>query len=646
MNQGDVLNYTYRLIEPIGHGGLGTIWLGYHENLQKYVVVKKVHDRFTDLVNCRIEVDILKSLRHQYLPQVYDFIETQEGIFTVMDYIPGQDLQHYLDQGYVFDENQLLFWLRQLAEVLSYLHSRTPKIIHCDIKPANIMVTESGDICLIDFNISLDGENSKDLVGVSSQYAAPEQIERAQMKLRGIPDPKAQVDERSDLYSLGAVFYRLMSGQLPEVRRSQGWTLKAMGVPYSSSIVNIVDDLMEDIPVKRTRSAAQLLQQLDHLEKQSDEARKKRRALTIGSIAAGIAVVLLSGILTIVIHQKNEQDFFQAFDTYMSEAEQIANFSDNSQYLEALVADGRKILNDPGYQDDFKKYTGEKARVLLAVGQGEMLLEHNISALSYLEDAAKNEASDPAIYRDLAIVSARSGDMAQAENYLSQASLLNISQADRLLVEAEFLYQKGDPKGAYELAKQAALDVSATDNLMMHAATLALKLAGETGAWQDGASFCRSMSKKTLGPVSGLWLRQTGIMTIKAAQAGTVSLISEGTEAYDELIASGYGTYTDYLNLAWLYETAGQLDQAKSTLLGAELAYPDQYEVYLQLSYVSYQIARDTTRSQRNYEDTRTYYNKALELYTAQGHSVSENADLLAMEQIIRELVTGGWLKP
>ena len=92
--------------------------------------------------------------------------------------------------------------------------------------------------------------------------------------------------------------------------------------------------------------------------------------------------------------------------------------------------------------------------------------------------------------------------------------------------------------------------------------------------------------------------------------------------------------------------TAGQLDQAKSTLLGAELAYPDQYEVYLQLSYVSYQIARDTTRSQRNYEDTRTYYNKALELYTAQGHSVSENADLLAMEQIIRELVTGGWLKP
>ena len=181
---------------------------------------------------------------------------------------------------------------------------------------------------------------------------------------------------------------------------------------------------------------------------------------------------------------------------------------------------------------------------------------------------------------------------------------------------------------------------------MMHAATLALKLAGETGAWQDGASFCRSMSKKTLGPVSGLWLRQTGIMTIKAAQAGTVSLISEGTEAYDELIASGYGTYTDYLNLAWLYETAGQLDQAKSTLLGAELAYPDQYEVYLQLSYVSYQIARDTTRSQRNYEDTRTYYNKALELYTAQGHSVSENADLLAMEQIIRELVTGGWLKP
>ena len=108
-----------------------------------------------------------------YLPQVYDFVQIGTDVFTVMDYIPGHDLKYYLDRGQQFDEKQILIWLNQLLEVLEYLHTRSPKIIHCDIKPANIMITEEGNVCLIDFNISLDGENNKELVGLSTQFASP-----------------------------------------------------------------------------------------------------------------------------------------------------------------------------------------------------------------------------------------------------------------------------------------------------------------------------------------------------------------------------------------------------------------------------------------------------------------------------------------
>lgn len=107
------------------------IW-HYHENLRKQVIVKKVKDHCVDIMDSRIEVDILKNLHHRYLPQVYDFIQVNGGIYTVMDYIPGYDLEYYCNRQMHFSEEQLLFWMQQLLEVLDYLHTRKPPILHCD----------------------------------------------------------------------------------------------------------------------------------------------------------------------------------------------------------------------------------------------------------------------------------------------------------------------------------------------------------------------------------------------------------------------------------------------------------------------------------------------------------------------------------
>lgn len=218
MNNGTILNNTYQIIKSIGSGGVGIIYLGYHLNLQKHVVIKKVKDHCSGLMNNRIEVDILKSLHHTYLPQVYDFLEIDDGIFTVMDYISGHDLMYYLESGYQFPEEQIVLWMKQLCEVLAYLRSRKPPIIHCDIKPGNIMITDEGNICLIDFNISLDGENNKDLVGLSGLYASPEQVKKAEYKMRYGSGDKVKMDQRTDIFSLGAVFYYIMTGIKPNVR--------------------------------------------------------------------------------------------------------------------------------------------------------------------------------------------------------------------------------------------------------------------------------------------------------------------------------------------------------------------------------------------------------------------------------------------
>lgn len=102
--------------------------------------------------------------------------------YTVIDYIDGKDLEHFINDGYVFTESQLIKWLRQLCEVLDYLHCNNPPIIHTDIKPANIIVRDNGDICLIDFGISLSADDAvkgySKLFITRAVYECDEYIER------------------------------------------------------------------------------------------------------------------------------------------------------------------------------------------------------------------------------------------------------------------------------------------------------------------------------------------------------------------------------------------------------------------------------------------------------------------------------------
>ncbi len=170
------LTQTYDIYEQIGAGGGGIVYRAMHKRLQKQVVLKKIKGT-ASISNCRTEVDVLKNLRHSYLPQVLDFIESSEGIFTVMDFIPGKSLQQMMDAGHKFTEKETLKYAKQLCEALSYLHTQKPPIVHGDIKPDNVMITPEDNVCLIDFNISgiLEGQGMQTF-GYTPGYSSPEQV--------------------------------------------------------------------------------------------------------------------------------------------------------------------------------------------------------------------------------------------------------------------------------------------------------------------------------------------------------------------------------------------------------------------------------------------------------------------------------------
>ena len=214
-----VVYNTYQVIEEIGSGGMGVVYLAYHLNLEKYIVMKKIKGSYTDKAFIRNEVDILKKLHHPYLPQVYDFIEYESELYTIIDYIDGCDLSRYIENGYYFEESQLIKWFNQLCEVLEYLHSQNPPIIHTDIKPANIIITPEGNVCLIDFGISLN--ETETVKGLSENYSSPEQFYNVQNILNGNREYLVALDARTDIYSLGATFYHMMTGVKPNIRIQQ-----------------------------------------------------------------------------------------------------------------------------------------------------------------------------------------------------------------------------------------------------------------------------------------------------------------------------------------------------------------------------------------------------------------------------------------
>lgn len=172
---GYILENKYKITDHIGTGGGGIVYKAIQIGLNRTVAIKQIKENVVGVLKDRSEADILKNLKNNYIPSVFDFIENDGEIYTVMEFIDGQSFQQLIDSGRKFSQKKVLKYARQLCKAVAYLHSRKPPIIHSDIKPANIMLTPEDNICLIDYNISLIVDGNENAIGVSDGYSPPEQ---------------------------------------------------------------------------------------------------------------------------------------------------------------------------------------------------------------------------------------------------------------------------------------------------------------------------------------------------------------------------------------------------------------------------------------------------------------------------------------
>ncbi|ADO74909.1 serine/threonine-protein kinase [Stigmatella aurantiaca] len=265
-----VLNGRFRVLQPLGSGGMGQVYLGEQVSLGRKVAIKVLHqdlhlqpgmvERF------KREAQLLSAVEHPAVVRIIDFGESEHSACLVMELVEGESLNDALQKGPLSPERALTT-LRQLAEGLSAIHARG--IIHRDIKPENVFLTKGArgeQARLLDFGIARlvepDADSAVSQVGMvlgTPEYLSPEQA------------VGARADERSDLYCLGVLAYRVLSGQLPFAGPSPRQFIAqhasaaplpldraAPGLATHPTLVPLVMRLLEKEPSRRLQSAHEL----------------------------------------------------------------------------------------------------------------------------------------------------------------------------------------------------------------------------------------------------------------------------------------------------------------------------------------------------------------------------------------------------
>jgi serine/threonine protein kinase len=214
---GTTLKNRYKILEQLGTGGMGEVYLAEDQTLANKVAVKANHNMNANSAAQFIrEARLLASLKHPNLPRVIDYFTENDTQYLVMDYIPGEDLRTLVEKKRKFNTEQILKWAEQLGNAITYLHTQNPPIFHRDIKPTNIKLMPNGEVVLVDFGIAKVGDPSQEtLTGAwafTPGFAPPEQVSG----LRTGP--------QSDQFSLAATLYYVFSGKSPadSARRLMG----------------------------------------------------------------------------------------------------------------------------------------------------------------------------------------------------------------------------------------------------------------------------------------------------------------------------------------------------------------------------------------------------------------------------------------
>lgn len=470
--KGQILENKYEIIEHIGTGGGGIVYKATQLGLNRFVAIKQIKNEVIGVLEDKGEADVLKDLKNNYIPTVFDFINNNGQTYTVMEYVEGQSFQQLLDEGKKFSQQKILKYACQLCEAVAYLHSRKRPVIHSDIKPANIMLTSEDNICLIDYNISLFVDGNENAIGVSDGYSPPEQygiaVFDADKTISGtmidnntvvsISDMEMLIDSATpsagsdnetliDKNTAKDIFGTKMlidNAELPVSPNSEtlidnnyGYTKALIESPEPNPIKTMIDEVTPEPKLVQESSSAVVKRKVD---KQSDIysigaslyhiALGKRPAVSTGN------VVPLSNV-----DSRISESFAAIIDKAMQK-NPAKRFHSAEQMLKAL--------------NNLRRYDRRYKNMLIRqeIAALVVILAMAVSSLTAVMGYMRLSDEDIVKY-DMLVAEMDNSDITEAEKYCNEASEIFPERAEAYEKMAMLIYKSGDYVSAAEYIEKA-----------------------------------------------------------------------------------------------------------------------------------------------------------------------------------------------
>lgn len=748
---------TYTNIVEIGSGGGGTVFRAYHVRMQKYVVLKKIHDSIQNNIDIRSELDILKNLRHSYLPTVLDFFEDNGSIYTVMDYIPGESFESMLRRGVRFPQAKVVKYAAQLGEVLTYLQEQPTPIIHGDIKPANLMLTPEDNICLIDFNIStMQNGTSYQNMGYTAGYASPEQVSivktlQQYLNAQGnapqaampqmaapqgsgvagtvllnpqgsavagtvllnpqgmtpqgsavagtvllnpqgsipqmaapqatiprttipqLPPMKEKLDVRSDLYSVGATLYAMLTGMAPNEDFKQIVPIEQLIPNCSEGLAHLIHRCMEYNPGRRFANAKEYAKAVAAIAKVDKRYKRmvRRQDFTVVLCILGMAGCI---VLTIFGRERIIAERIGVYNGIVAQMEELQGSGDTSEF-ERLYEDAvsrfpkmagayyQKALylyNTRQYEQmisfideevfsNSSEFSDEETGgfyFLLANGylEQEMLSE----AVGYYKTAVRYDPYDSTYYSDYAIALAKTGELEKAEKILAEAEQRGLSSDKVLLAEGEIKGRRGLTDEAADCFSKC-IELTEDPYVVLRAYIMWGKLYDAETPTEEllfqKAEVLTQAAEAVSEDNRAVVLEQLAQTYIDLGDLnGSQDVYLQAIDCLNQIAELGWDTYVTHNNIGILYQRIGEYEQAQQEFTSMLEKYGEDYRTYKRLAFLEIDKQSVKENRSRDYTQFLAYYQKAKELFADSGARQDSDMEMQLLEQAYAQLKEGSWL--
>ena len=203
---------NYKILSLLGEGGMGTVYLAEHVKLGRKVAIKSLHAQFVNSKEIRArfmnEAKVMAQLQHPNIVNLYDYVETENGLYLIIELVDGKPIDEYIEQvSGPIEEEKAIAMMHEILEGFQYAHEMG--LVHRDIKPSNLVISAKNKVKILDFGIAkMVGDTSSKMTKTGTQigtvyYMSPEQVKGDDL------------DHRSDIYALGVTFFQMLTGSSP-----------------------------------------------------------------------------------------------------------------------------------------------------------------------------------------------------------------------------------------------------------------------------------------------------------------------------------------------------------------------------------------------------------------------------------------------